>query len=392
MAEYFSNARVSGTRVLAGDPIRSHIALLARQGADVAGAALRRQSGVRRRDVQRVLRAELGAGRLSARHRPAGLLPLPARPGARHPGRRRPAHALRQIDGRDGDLHPLARARLTPHHAGDGRRRAVAESDDPRPPHATLRAGTLPLPRRRRGEGDGAALPRGPAPRPETRPHAGGRRRARSIHRLRSHRPGSAPPLRRDAPHHRHRPLRRHLRARARRRRKVPQGPRARRAGLDHRRRRRPRPRPDRHGTRTSSKTTSPPASPSSSAPHAPPAADGLRAQPLRHVPPHRRPHQCRRLYTAAFENARDKQTLFAARNVRLAAEATRANALAQSGKLDEAAALVRDLAAATPDPHARRDLEAQAAQLEATSAINHHIITYNEAIALSNKGETAKR
>lgn len=93
-------------------------------------------------------------------------------------------------------------------------------------------------------------------------------------------------------------------------------------------------------------------------------------------------------LYAAVFENARDKQTLFAARNVRVAAEATRANALAQSGKLDEAAALVRELAAATPDPHARRDLEAQATQLEATSAINHHITTYNEAIALSNKGQ----
>lgn len=93
-------------------------------------------------------------------------------------------------------------------------------------------------------------------------------------------------------------------------------------------------------------------------------------------------------LYAAAFENARDKQTLFAARNVRVAAEATRANALAQGGKLDEAAALVRELAAATPDPNARRDLEAQAAQLEATSAINRHITTYNEAIALSNKGQ----
>jgi thioredoxin-like negative regulator of GroEL len=92
-------------------------------------------------------------------------------------------------------------------------------------------------------------------------------------------------------------------------------------------------------------------------------------------------------LYAAVFENARDKQTVFAARNVRVAAEATRANALAQSGKLDEAAALVRELAAATPDPHARRELEVQAAQLEATSAINHHITTYNEAIALSNKG-----
>jgi tetratricopeptide (TPR) repeat protein len=92
-------------------------------------------------------------------------------------------------------------------------------------------------------------------------------------------------------------------------------------------------------------------------------------------------------LYAAAFEHARDQQTVFAARNVRVAAEATRANTLAQSGKLDEAAALVRELAAATPDPNARRDLESQAAQLEATSAINRHILTYNEAIALSNQG-----
>lgn len=92
-------------------------------------------------------------------------------------------------------------------------------------------------------------------------------------------------------------------------------------------------------------------------------------------------------LYAAAFANAHDKQLVFAAKNVLVSADTTRANALAKEGKLDEAAAIVRTLAAATDDALAKRELEQQAATLESTAAINRHIRMYNEAVTLSNTG-----
>lgn len=93
-------------------------------------------------------------------------------------------------------------------------------------------------------------------------------------------------------------------------------------------------------------------------------------------------------LYATHFEHAREKQTIFAARNVLVTSETERANALAQSGKLAEAATIVRSLAANTADPAGRRELERQAAQLESTDAVNREITAYNEAIALTNKGK----
>jgi tetratricopeptide (TPR) repeat protein len=92
-------------------------------------------------------------------------------------------------------------------------------------------------------------------------------------------------------------------------------------------------------------------------------------------------------LYAAAFENARDKQTIFAARNALVVSETNRANTLASMGKLDEAAALIRELAANTPDPAGRREFEQHAAKLESTALVNRHIAQYNEAIALANRG-----
>ncbi|HEV7242344.1 MAG TPA: DUF1570 domain-containing protein [Thermoanaerobaculia bacterium] len=92
-------------------------------------------------------------------------------------------------------------------------------------------------------------------------------------------------------------------------------------------------------------------------------------------------------LYANALANARDKQVAFAAKNVRLVAETTRANTLAKEGKLDEAAKIVRDLAAATADPLGRRELEQQAASLESIAAVNRHIAMYNDAVALANTG-----
>jgi tetratricopeptide (TPR) repeat protein len=93
-------------------------------------------------------------------------------------------------------------------------------------------------------------------------------------------------------------------------------------------------------------------------------------------------------LFASAFENARDKQTIFAARNVYVTVETERANALAQSGKLEEAAAVVQDLAAKTPDAMSRRELETQARNLLAIAATNRDIQTYNRAVELANKGK----
>lgn len=93
-------------------------------------------------------------------------------------------------------------------------------------------------------------------------------------------------------------------------------------------------------------------------------------------------------LFAAAFENARDKQTTFAARNALVVSETSRANALATAGKLDEAAAIVRTLAATMTDPNGRREMELHAAKLESTSEVNRHILQYNEAIALANRGK----
>jgi tetratricopeptide (TPR) repeat protein len=80
-------------------------------------------------------------------------------------------------------------------------------------------------------------------------------------------------------------------------------------------------------------------------------------------------------------------QISFAARAVIVRAELTRANALTHDGRLDEAAAVVRDLAANTADPDARRDYEKQAAELTRVAAQNRQIDAYNKIIAQVNNG-----
>ena len=97
---------------------------------------------------------------------------------------------------------------------------------------------------------------------------------------------------------------------------------------------------------------------------------------------------KARALYDEALANPTDKQVVFAAKNVLLLAETTRANALAKQGQLEEAAQVVRELAAATPDANGRRELEQQAASLESTASVNRHIRMYNEAVALANTGK----
>lgn len=91
--------------------------------------------------------------------------------------------------------------------------------------------------------------------------------------------------------------------------------------------------------------------------------------------------------YAATFDRARDPQTVAAARNAIVISETWRANALAMNGKLDEAALIIRQLAATTPDPTRRHDLEQHAAKLEATSVVNREITSLNEAVTLMNRG-----
>jgi tetratricopeptide (TPR) repeat protein len=95
-------------------------------------------------------------------------------------------------------------------------------------------------------------------------------------------------------------------------------------------------------------------------------------------------------LFASTFANTRDKQLAFAARNILLSAEIERANQLSREGKLDEAATLVRELAAATEDAKAKHELEAQAVQLEATAAVNRQIRMYNQAIVYVNTSHNA--
>ncbi|HEX7808401.1 MAG TPA: hypothetical protein VF608_06750, partial [Thermoanaerobaculia bacterium] len=87
-------------------------------------------------------------------------------------------------------------------------------------------------------------------------------------------------------------------------------------------------------------------------------------------------------LYERLLVNARDEQTRFAARNVRLIAETNRANELARKGDLDAAAVIIRSIANGNPD------LEREATRLEETAAINRHIRMYNDAILYSNAGK----
>lgn len=93
-------------------------------------------------------------------------------------------------------------------------------------------------------------------------------------------------------------------------------------------------------------------------------------------------------LHAEVFAKAHDKQLVFAAKNVLVSAETTRANALAKEGKLQEAAQIVHALADATDDAIGKRELEQQAASLETTARVNTHIRMYNEAVALANTGK----
>jgi tetratricopeptide (TPR) repeat protein len=89
----------------------------------------------------------------------------------------------------------------------------------------------------------------------------------------------------------------------------------------------------------------------------------------------------------AQLDAARNPQVSFAARAVIVRAELMRANAFTHDQRLDEAAAVVRDLAANSTDPDARRDFEKQAAELTRVAAQNRQINAYNRIVAQVNNG-----
>jgi tetratricopeptide (TPR) repeat protein len=92
-------------------------------------------------------------------------------------------------------------------------------------------------------------------------------------------------------------------------------------------------------------------------------------------------------LLFATLDAMHAPQITFAARAIVVRAQLARANALTHDGRLDEAAAIVCDLAANTEDAGARRDLEAQASELTRVAAQNREIEAYNRIIAQVNSG-----
>jgi tetratricopeptide (TPR) repeat protein len=90
----------------------------------------------------------------------------------------------------------------------------------------------------------------------------------------------------------------------------------------------------------------------------------------------------------AQLSTSRSKQVAFATRAIVVHGELARANALAHSNKLDDAAAVLRDLAKQTDDVSARNDLIKQAADFEHVAETNGQIMMYNEAVGQVNAGK----
>ena len=90
----------------------------------------------------------------------------------------------------------------------------------------------------------------------------------------------------------------------------------------------------------------------------------------------------------AQLDAAHNPQVSFAARAVIVRAELARANALTHEQRLDEAAAVVRELAANTADGDGRRDFEKQAAELTRVAAQNRQIEAYNLIVGQVNAGK----
>jgi hypothetical protein len=89
----------------------------------------------------------------------------------------------------------------------------------------------------------------------------------------------------------------------------------------------------------------------------------------------------------ARLQEMHSSQLNFAARAIVVRKELDKANDLTRRQKLDEAAEVIRDLAANTPDADARADLERQAAEIARVAETNRHIVIYNKAIVEANAG-----
>ena len=90
----------------------------------------------------------------------------------------------------------------------------------------------------------------------------------------------------------------------------------------------------------------------------------------------------------AKLESMHSSQVSFAARAIVVRQELAKANDLTHKQKLDEAVAVIRALAAETPDRDARADLERQADQIASVAETNRHINLYNKAIVQANAGD----
>ena len=90
------------------------------------------------------------------------------------------------------------------------------------------------------------------------------------------------------------------------------------------------------------------------------------------------------------LESARSPQVKFAARAIVVRLDLARTNELLKSGKYDEAAAILRALAASSPDGDTKADFEHKAAEVARAAESNRQIGVYNDAIALVNDGKYA--
>ena len=92
----------------------------------------------------------------------------------------------------------------------------------------------------------------------------------------------------------------------------------------------------------------------------------------------------------ALLDSARSPQVAYAARTIMMRVEMARVNTLAKQQKLDEAAGVLRGLAAETSDADARDDLVKQAVEIERVAKTNREIEVYNQAIGQVNRGDYA--
>ena len=90
------------------------------------------------------------------------------------------------------------------------------------------------------------------------------------------------------------------------------------------------------------------------------------------------------------LESARSPQVKFAARAIVVRQDLARTNELLKAGKYDEAAAILRALAASSPDGDTKADFEHKAADVAKAAESNRQIGAYNDAVELVNKGKYA--